>query len=261
MRNWNKKELAGLNARNFDLLLKFSVPGILVPGFIPEDVCEEIGRRLRAGGFQEYSHLKNIPVRQIGACQNQYANEPKSVYFEKKKEADAAIEEIYRGLDVKPAVDQVIAALASGTGRPVSIFEEPGFGRYFAGAFRQFRGHGRLHVDHAPSHVKTAWAITEISRQMTWNIYYSVPESGGELVIHDTIHTAEKDRMKVPGDYYFPDEVLDSDERLIVRPKVGDLIIFNTQNFHEILGTQDGYRISQTSFIGLKKDNSLGLWS
>jgi hypothetical protein len=67
--------------------------------------------------------------------------------------------------------------------------------------------------------------------------------------------------MKVPQDYYFPYQVLERDDCIKITPRVGDFIMFNTQNFHEIFGQADESRISQTSFMGLKADGSLGLWS
>ena len=260
MSNWIEPRLFELDELNLDRLLNFQIPGIRVENFMPPETCGAVSRRLLETDFQNYSHLKDIPVHQIGLCHNQYAHEDKGVYFGKKEEAQKVIDAIYEGLGVNP-VAMVIHAIASRANRRVDIFAEPGYGPYFAGAFRQFRGHGRLHVDHAPSHIKNPWAVTEITGQMTWNIYYSLSARRGELVIHDTIHTAEKDRMKVPGDYYFPYEVLDSEDRIEVHPRIGDLIIFNTQNFHEVLGDPDGLRISQTSFIGQRRDRSLGLWS
>lgn len=260
MANWIRQELCELTEENMNLLLDFKIPGIIVEGFLPQDICSIVAERLRALTFENYSHLKDIPVHQVGLCHNQWAHDDKSVYFDKKAKAREVIDSIYQGLGVDP-VSMVIDAVASKVNRTAAVFEEPEFGQYFAGAFRSFRGHGRLHADHAPSHIHQSWAVTEISRQMTWNIYYSMHNSGGELVIYDTIHTAQNDTMKVPGEYYFPYEVLEREDHIRVTPKVGDLILFNTQNFHEILGNTDGYRISQTSFIGLKKDGSLGLWS
>ncbi|MFC4160300.1 2OG-Fe(II)-dependent halogenase WelO5 family protein [Chitinimonas lacunae] len=259
-KNWIRQELCELTEENLNLLLEFKIPGIIVENFLPPETCELVAERLRAMSFENYSHLKDIPVHHVGVCHNQWAHDDKSIYFDKIDQAKEVIDSIYRGLDINP-VDMVMNAVASQAKRTAGLFEEPGFGSYFAGAFRSFRGHGRLHADHAPSHIRQPWAVTEISRQMTWNIYYSMLNSGGELVIYDTIHTAENDSMKVPGQYYFPYEVLEGPEHIRVTPKVGDLIMFNTQNFHEILGNTDGYRISQTSFIGLKKDGSLGFWS
>jgi predicted 2-oxoglutarate/Fe(II)-dependent dioxygenase YbiX len=260
MGNWIRQELCELNEENLNLLLDFKIPGIIVRGFISPEVCSVVSQRLRQQDYANYSHLKEIPVHHIGLCHNQWAHDEKSVYFAKKAEAQEVIDGIYRDLGINP-VQKVIEAITSKTGRRAGIFEEPGFGQYFAGAFRQFRGHGRLHIDHAPSHIHKPWAVTEIARQMTWNIYYSMSNSGGELIIHDTIHTPQNEVMKKPGDYYFPYEVLEREDRITVQPRVGDLIIFNTQNFHEIMGSNDGFRISQTSFIGQKKDGSLGLWS
>ena len=125
------------------------------------------------------------------------------MYFGKRDLAQIVIDRVYEGLSIDP-VRMVINAIAQRANREVDIFEEPDFGRYFAGAFRSFRGHSRLHVDHAPSHIREPWAVTEIQRQMTWNIYYSMHDTGGELVIYDTIHTPQNEPMKVSGDYYFP---------------------------------------------------------
>jgi hypothetical protein len=261
MGNWICHELRELTAENLNLLLDFKIPGIIVEGFLPPDICKVVAERLRQSTFNNYAHLKEIPVDQVGLCHNQWAHDPKSVYFSKIPAAQEIVRTTYEGLDIDP-VAMVIDAIATSTHRNVGVFEEPEFGNYFAGAFRSFRGHGRLHADHAPSHIHQPWAVTEIERQMTWNVYYSMLNTGGDLVIYDTIHTAQNDTMKVPGDYYFPYEVLENDRaHFRIKPRVGDLIIFNTQNFHEVLGNTDGRRISQTSFIGLKKDASLGLWS
>ncbi|HEU4403937.1 MAG TPA: hypothetical protein VFS43_01385 [Polyangiaceae bacterium] len=260
MGNWIKQELCELTEENLNLLLNFKIPGIIIKGFLPRETCHAVAERLRAMSFANYGHLKDIPVHQVGLCHNEWAHVEKSVYFSKKDQAQAIVDGIYQGLTIDP-VRMVIDAIASRGKRPAGLFEEPGFGSYFAGAFRSFRGHGRLHADHAPSHIRQPWAVTEISRQMTWNVYYSMLNHGGELVIYDTIHTSENDTMKVPGEYYFPYEVLEGPDHLKITPEVGDMIMFNTQNFHEILGNTDGHRISQTSFIGLKKDGSLGLWS
>ncbi|QZO15128.1 2OG-Fe(II)-dependent halogenase WelO5 family protein [Pseudoalteromonas piscicida] len=259
--NWIKSELCELSKANMELLLDFKIPGIIIKNFISPDICKEVSNRLIAKEFAGYDHLNNIPVHQLGLCHNQYAHEEKKEYFSKRDAAEEEIKEIYRDLDINP-VTKLIQLLNDKLDLNVGIYEENGFGKYFAGAFRSFKGHGRLHADHAPSHINQEWAVTELVKQLTWNIYYCIYEKqGGELVIYDTIHTAENDHMKVENEYYFPYEVLEREAHIKVRPEVGDLIIFNTQNFHEILGQPDGNRISQTSFMGLTKDGSLNLWS
>lgn len=261
MGNWIKSELCELTEENMNLLLDFKIPGVIVRQFLSSDLCRTVAERLIELNFDTYSHLNEIPVNHIGLCHNQWAHEQKNLYFSKKQQAQQVIDTIYEDLRIDP-VKKITEVLSQQTCRQVDIFDEPGFGRYFAGAFRSFRGHGKLHVDHAPSHIQQPWAVTEIKRQMTWNLYYTRLNSGGELVIYDTIHTPQNEPMKVPGEYYFPYEVLERPDCISLVPEVGDLIIFNTQNFHEILGNNGGgHRISQTSFIGLKQDDSLGLWS
>ena len=257
MSNWIKNELCELNEENMNLLLDFKIPGILVKEFIKPETYQTVAERLES----IYGHMDDIPVNQQVMCHNRYSHMKKSIYFFKKKKAEQEVKDIYKGLCINP-VNMVIEALKTGTNRSVSIYQEEGFGEYFAGAFRSFKGHGKLHVDHAPSHIKHNWTVTKLLRQLSWNIYYTNYQGdGGELIIYDTIHTKENDQLKVEDDYYFPYKVLESRIHCIVKPEAGDLVIFNTQNFHEILGHSNGSRISQTSFIGLNADGSLKLWS
>lgn len=257
---WISNKLQDFTEENFNLLVEHKIPGLIKRNFIPSKLCEVVARRLEKLNFQNYDHLKDIPVTQVGLCHNQWANDHPSVYFSKKQDAQQTIDQIYEGLGINPVRD-VIDLLSKNCNRDVGIFEEPGYGSYFAGAFRSFKGHGKLHVDHAPTHIRKPFAVTQITKQFTWNIYYSLQGKGGELVIYDTVHTPENEKLKVPGDYYFPYSVLESDECIKVIPRVGDLIVFNTQNFHEILGSKNATRISQTSFFGLTTDESLRLWS
>ncbi len=260
MGHWINNQLHDFTEENFNLLIEHKIPALIMRDFATKEVCSVVANRLEQLNFQNYDHLKDIPVHQVGLCHNQWANEPPSVYFSKKEEAQKTIDQIYEGLDINPVHD-VIEYLAKNCNRQVGVFEEPGYGPYFAGAFRSFKGHGKLHVDHAPSHINKPCAVTTITKQFTWNIYYSLQGEGGELVIYDTCHTPLNEKQKVPGDYYFPYSVLESEDCIRIKPRVGDLIMFNTQNFHEILGNQNATRISQTSFVGLKEDGSLHLWS
>jgi 2OG-Fe(II) oxygenase superfamily len=260
MSNWITKELRPLTEENLDLLIDHKIPAILEENFIPLEICEAVAERLKSMEFSNYDHLNEIPVFQVGLCHNQWAHDDKSIYFNKRDDANKIIEDIYRDLDINP-VQLVLDAIERKGKRQANIFHEKGYGAYFAGAFRSFKGHGRLHADHAPSHIHKEWAVTHIRNQLTWNIYYCTQQDGGELLIYDTIHTSQNDKMKVPGEYYFPYEVLEREDHVRIKPKVGDFIMFNTQNFHEVLGSKEGHRISQTSFVGLRNDGSIGIWS
>ena len=260
MKNWIKNEFYEMSEENFNLLLDFKIPGIIVKNFISKDICDQVAERLIQSNFYNYSHLNDIPVNHIGVCHNQCVTKEKKYYFEQREKALEQIDNIYKDLNINP-VNEVLKLFNDKSGRKAEVFKEDGYGEYFAGAFRSFKGHGKLHIDHAPSHIATEWDVKKILRQLTWNIYYTVSNKG-ELVVYDTIHTPENEKMKVPNEYYFPYEVLDDvNDCLRMVPEVGDLIIFNTQNFHEVLGNPNGYRISQTSFFGLREDESLGFWS
>ena len=160
MGNWVSNDLKEINEENLNLLLEHKIPGLIMPSFIARKTCDIVASRLNSLCFQNYDHLKDIPVHQVGLCHNQWAHDEKSLYFSKKQEAQQSIDIIYEGLNINP-VNKVIATLAKNCNRHVQIFEEPEYGQYFAGAFRSFKGHGKLHADHAPSHIRNPWAVTE----------------------------------------------------------------------------------------------------
>jgi hypothetical protein len=260
MGSWIANRLFDLNSESFELLLQHKIPGILVKEFVSKEECAAVADRLKKMQFGNYDHLKDIPVHHLGVCHNQLVNEDKSVYFGKIEEANRLVASIFDGIIDNP-VNKLLDRLNQSTSRKAQIATEEGYGEYFAGAFRSFSGHGRLHVDHAPTHIKPHWDVKNIIQQLTWNIYFSMLNTGGDLVIYDTIHTPENELQKVPGEYYFPYSVLEGNAHLKVIPEIGDLIIFNTQNFHEILGNTDGRRISQTSFMGIGFDGGIRIWS
>ncbi|MFT2110500.1 hypothetical protein [Marinomonas sp. 2405UD68-3] len=261
MTNWIKNKLCDLTSDNLKLLLDHKIPGIIIKNFIPLDTCEEVSKALKNIDFGSYSHLKKIPVYNLGVCHSQYADKDKKFYFNERDNALEVFKDVFKKVDIDP-VDMVINELSKFTVNAVRIFNEKNYGNYFAGTFRSFKGHGKLHVDYAPIHIGSAWAVSEVIKQLSWNIYYlTYLEGGGEVIIYDTVHSENSENYKNEGDYFYQYDVLNNSNFLKITPEVGDLILFNSQNFHEVKGHSGSDRFSQSSFIGLKKDGSLNLWS
>jgi Rps23 Pro-64 3,4-dihydroxylase Tpa1-like proline 4-hydroxylase len=61
------------------------------------------------------------------------------------------------------------------------------------------------------------------------------------------------------GSYGFSTELVRGRRNFSIQPTMGDLVIFNTRNFHEVKDSV-GQRFSISSFFGLNKDEII-FWS
>ena len=101
-----------------------------------------------------------------------------------------------------------------------------------------------------------------LAAQLTANVYLQMPAEGGELCLwSSTCSRAEYDDLS-DGDY----GVRDAEAKLgppdvVLRPEVGELILFNSNRFHSIRkGSEE--RVSISSFIGYRgTQQPLTMWS
>ncbi|MGD1852147.1 MAG: 2OG-Fe(II) oxygenase [Cyanophyceae cyanobacterium] len=140
----------------------------------------------------------------------------------------------------------------------VDILTEEGYGRYFAGVAKLRTGKTPIHSDF-PLLGALDWAIAEMVAQLSWNFYLRVPNTGGELRIWDRLWQEEDDQLLVKGTYYHDEKIISNIPSITVKPVLGELIIFNSQNYHTVLPAQN--RIAVGSWISLMPDRSLKLWS
>ena len=88
-------------------------------------------------------------------------------------------------------------------------------------------------------------AVEELIDQFAWNIYISTGTEGGNLIIYDT--TSRSEISNSPG------------KSVSIQPDPGDLILFRSRNYHEILNTS-GDRYTVSGFWGPRRDNNFQYW-
>ena len=94
----------------------------------------------------------------------------------------------------------------------------------------------------------------DLDQQFAANIYLKVPRVGGELEIWDVptltpLSTVPKNwRMKLP-------------KSITIKPKQGDLIIFNCRLPHAIRRFKGPPRVTMQTFLGYKKHQPLYIWN
>ena len=65
-----------------------------------------------------------------------------------------------------------------------------------------------------------------------------------------------------PGSYGYAAELVAGADACTIAPADGDLVLFNSRNFHRVTGGGvEAERVSVSSFVGLKEDGALALWS
>ncbi|HTM64100.1 MAG TPA: 2OG-Fe(II) oxygenase [Gammaproteobacteria bacterium] len=131
-------------------------------------------------------------------------------------------------------------------------------------AFQQRKmlaGIGRLshaemsHMSENPPHFDALPVkFAALSQQFAANIYLKVPEEGGELELWDTAPMTPL--SIVPDDWrsHLPPSML-------LKPEVGDLIIFNCRKPHAIRSFTGEPRVTMQVFIGYQEEKPLQLWN
>jgi hypothetical protein len=254
---WVLRTSGTAQIQEFRSLLNGDVPALVFPSFVESLRCAEIITNLVECGMGSLGHISHH-VGRLGLTQMEhYLKGRKSEYFNAVNEASLGYGRIVGIVGVDP-LKAVMSLLATLSGVPCSIANEPGFGPYFAGSFRNVTTLGHLHFDYAPLETR-GWAISEVSRQLTWNLYLNAP-SGGALVVYDKQYSPADESTRKNGDYWYLSETVSGARRVTYQPAVGDLVIFNSRNFHEVLPVS-GDRYSLSSFAGQMPGGDWALWS
>lgn len=257
---WLQNDEAVLSADNLEALLNNQIPAIRIPGFASEEECAMLLKAIEENGFQHYENTIP-PIGRIGITQFEFrelSGEGKRPYFDRAKESITVRDELCkRSFNY---LQRVIDALAAVRTAPVGIANEGGpFGEYFAGLVRQINKCALIHSDFACFDAPD-WKIGRILSQLSFNIYVQTPDSGGEAVVHNKQWNLSHERQRMTNSYGYERALVEGVESVELKQKTGDLVLFNTRNFHEVRQAV-GNRVTVSSFIGQLEDDSLILWS
>lgn len=239
-------------------LLEDEVGGVVLPGFLDERSRSAAIDGIERTGMDYYANV-DPPIGRIGITQYEHRDgeDAKRRYFVDAERANRVREQIFA--DSGDLLGLVIDALAQAWPGEVGIAREHDGREYFAGLVRVIR-EGLLHCDWAP-HDAPGWAIGEVDAQITWNIYCQLPDKGGATIVHHRAWQPEAEQWVVPGSYGYHDDLVAGVEQVRIDPAAGDLVFFNSRNFHRIEPSAGSERISVSSFVGRSATGDLVLWS
>lgn len=257
---WITNEAQSFTKENFYLLLDNKIPCIRIPKFLSVEECQNTIKASEAVGFDFYKNV-TPPIGKIGITQFEHFKKEKQIYFDKVKLAKLKRDTVYNVGGVN-LLKKVMSSLSEELEEEVDIAKEPQYGDYFAGLIRQIST-AYLHFDFA-QYDAPGWFIQQIENQLSWNIYFGTPKEGGELVVYNQPWQPNIfEQFQLPGhsgSYGFNNYFVKERQYFTIKPDAGDLWIFNTRNFHEVLPS-DGRRYTNSSFIGQLKNGKFILWS
>ena len=247
---------------------------IWVQGYIERHVCDYIAKNLSNKAFAKYSfYADDIPVGRLGMAFGETCLDEKlqDEYFGKASETRTLIREIADPY-ISP-VDKLMIDLDTLWDKGAITPEMYGK-RMLSGIYRSIMPGGKItqHQDNLKEELPNADFIPV--KDLVSNVFIEIPddpESGGEFQVwdyspkyHNSLSEYYNDSLSKDDHHLSDDDFknLENQECITIKPQVGDLIIFNPMNIHQVTELKLGRRISSSFHIGYMGVNKqLYCWS
>ncbi len=252
---WKSDRAGELSADNVERLFRNEIPAIRVPGFASAAECATLAFAAEQHGFTPYKNA-NPPIGHIGAARFEFQPDEKAGFRAATAAAAQSLTSIYAvAFDPFARLIEMLRHHAVG---PIEVAHEEDVGNYAVGVFRRFENGSPVHIDFVPWEAR-GWKISEVTGQLTWNVYLTSPKEGATH-IYDRAWEPADERLRLPGNYGYEDEVVKGARSYQVKPVSGELVMFNTRNFHQVLPAPS-VRMSFGTFLGRLPSGKLWFWS
>ena len=258
-RHWSDKREHELSRESLSALLANEIPAIRVRDFATSSECAAFATAMRGGNLRSYGVDREIGY--IGLAQYEFRwGKDKKDYFAAVPKAFADQRAVFaQSFD---AMARFIATLQAVWPAPVTLAEDE-YGPYFAGIIRFASAGIDLHADYAPFNMP-GYAVADITAQLAWNLFVEAPTTGGVTTVHNSPWTPTLQDDAPPKSYGLPREDVASAETFDYRAAVGDVVIFNSRNPHEVSpggAAETQGRLQIGSFVGRRPDDALVLFA
>lgn len=135
----------------------------------------------------------------------------------------------------------------------------------FVGLCRVIDEHTELlpHIDKLSRDSHDSFSAHSLLEQLAVNMFIATPEKGGELELwlREPEDALYEQQLSETQSYHVNKTVL-GEADVVIKPEVGDLIIFSSRYYHGVRAGENGKRASIAAFIGYRGQHSpLTLWS
>lgn len=249
-----------LSADHIRALARKDIRIIQVKSFVSRSAAEIISGGATALGYRPYINVDN--VRRIGMAYYETEHEATLIeqYF---STAGGCLEQLRAACDPVGSPMDTVRCLLDEVW-PAGANLQTLFGKkMFVGLSRMvepettFLAHHDIFADDAPGMHESESVISQFGA----NVYVQMPEKGGELLMwHRSMSIAEFDEMRA-GEYGIRIQNLPPPD-VVLKPGVGDLLIFDARKLHAVASPKDKARLALSFFVAYRgDDHPLTYWS
>ncbi|WP_222840725.1 2OG-Fe(II) oxygenase [Actinosynnema mirum] len=232
-----------------------------VPGFASPAMCAEVLEALTEAEFESYGAERVSPrVMRFGVGVSDHRDGGGGVsggYWE-------ALEGGVRGWQGLSLPFDPFRFCRDGIGKhwPGEVVVGRRGGRELgAGVAREPGGGFVVHYDDASREFSGNLLDVALVAQFAFNLYLSVPESGGETVVWRHRWQPGDEEFRPAGSYGYREEVVGSAESFTLRPRAGEALLFDPRNYHAVRPSSGGRRIALGFSVGLTDEGDLHVWA
>jgi hypothetical protein len=232
---------------------------IRVPDLLPSAVCRRVLEALTDREFQPYGTRRVYPPVMrfgIGVSDHRKDGQVADSYWT----ALGPAREEWQSLDLPFDPFRLCReALGAHWPSPVSVGRR-GDREMGAGVAREPNQGFQVHFDDARREFTGNLLDADLVAQFAFNLYLSVPTSGGETVIWRHRWRPSDEEFRLPQSYGYAEDVVGGAEWFELKPRVGEALLFDPRNFHAVRPSHDQRRIALGFSVGLSDTGELLTW-
>lgn len=232
---------------------------IKVPDFLSESECDELLQSLLQAEFESYGSARVYPqVMRFGIAVSDFMREGRlsQGYWDALDANDDL--PVKLGLSFDPFA---LCQERLGADLPQPVAAGTSGGRTFApGVFREPNHGFQVHFDDARREFDGDLVDANLVAQFAFNLYLSVPPSGGETVMWRHLWGPEDETHRLPGSYGYAESVVADAESIELKPAAREVLLLNPRYFHAVRPSSGARRISLGFSVGLTDTGQLLTW-
>ncbi|MFG2622959.1 proline hydroxylase [Streptomyces sp. NPDC048507] len=245
--------LAGLAAGRY--------AAVRVPGFLPRERCAEVLDALKAQVFDSYGRARiHPPVMRFGVgVSDHMADGGVADSYWKALEGH---HEAWAGLGLSfDPFRTCREGLAAHWPPGVEVGRREGR-EMGAGVAREPNQGFQVHFDDALREYAGDLLDTPLIGQFAFNLYLSVPPSGGQTVLWRHRWQPQDEAHRIPAaSYGYDEEVVRGAESIELTPEVGEALLIDPRFFHAVRPSHGDRRIALGFAVGVAASGKLLTWA
>ncbi|WP_433795617.1 2OG-Fe(II)-dependent halogenase WelO5 family protein [Actinoplanes sp. CA-252034] len=251
-------DAASLTSWRIGSLLSGRTAVLRIPHMIDSESCDKLVERLDDLTLDLYDEQRVYPpIARFGPAINDFRRDGRldDGYWEHASRAARAWSEVdFEGDPVALSIQAFRQAwpgsveVATVQGRPL-----------FAGMIREINGGAHAHFDDVVREFPAGIFDTEVVAQLAFNLYLSMPETGGETSVWRRRWQPADERYR--HRYGYDRELMANCQSIVAKPGAGDVLVFDPRNYHAVEPGDGRRRIAVAFFIALSARGDLLIWS